>query len=221
MQAGERLLVIGGGMAAVHAWIGALQAGAVVTALHRRPLRRQPLNAPRCRFGTAGIAAYQSLAPAQRRAFHAARTSSFPWRWHWEWLLWRCRRAGSFVQVLGELAAVEVGDAQHEVPVRLQLLDQRSLRCDRLLCATGFEHNACAHDLIAQLVAMYELPMVDGMLCLTDDLQIPGLSRPGSTCTVVGALARWALPVADTFVGMKYAARRLVTTVSQSVASSS
>ena len=31
----------------------------------------------------------------------------------------------------------------------------------------------------------------------------------GRVPSVVGALARWALPVADTFAGIKYAARRL------------
>jgi hypothetical protein len=205
-QAGEHVVVIGGGMAAVHTWLAALDAGAQVTALHRRPLRHQRLNAPRCFFSTAAIERYRSLGPDERRAYlRELRRGSFPWRWAWRWRLGRAQRSGHFVARQGELAGIAVPDR-----LELRLANDARLSADRLICATGFQTDALAHPLVRQLVATYAVPTLDGMLLLDDQFSIARLSRPNSWCAVVGALARWALPVADTFIGMKYAARRIV-----------
>jgi hypothetical protein len=59
------------------------------------------------------------------------------------------------------------------------------------------------------MVDEYQVKAVDGLLQPNDDFTLPPLSRPNSICAAIGSLARWTLPVADTFFGMKYAARRL------------
>lgn len=206
-QCDEHVVIIGSGMTAVHLWVVALEAGARVTAIHRDPLLRQPLNVPRCRFSAVGFDAYRRLSPHERQAFHRARRGSYPRRWHWEWELWHARRRGAFASYQGELARIE---AQTGNGLGLQLADGRIIVADRLICATGVQANARGHTLIDHLVTTYQIPTVDGMLCAADDFTLPILSQPGSICGVVGSLARWVLPVAETFYGMKYAARSLV-----------
>lgn len=210
IQPDQQLVVIGQGMAAAHIWVAALRSGARVTAIHRRPLHRQTLNAPRCAFSLAGIAAYQQLNPSQRRLFHQQRPSSFPRRWRWEWLLHQARRAGRFTTVHGEVVRIAEQSASQPGKLSLQLSTGRAISADQLVCATGFERDACAHPLIRQMVEHYDLPVVDGMLGVADDFTLPRIGGPHHRCGVVGALAGWALPIANTFVGMKYVARRLV-----------
>jgi hypothetical protein len=82
-----------------------------------------------------------------------------------------------------------------------------TLVADRLVVATGFVGEVCAHPLIAQLVSDYDLPMVGEQLVVADDMTLPTLSRPDSVLGVCGGIARWAYPPADTFTGMKVAAR--------------
>lgn len=207
VQPGEHVVVVGSGMAAVHTWVAALDAGARVTALHRHPLRRQRLNAPRCAFTTAGIEAYRQLSPDQRVAYlRQTRQGSFPRRWRWEWQLYCARRQGRLVTRKVELAAVQLGTPPR---LELQITDSTNLSADQVICATGFQSDALAHPLIRQLVTDYQLPTRGGMLLPADDFTLAPLSQPGRSCMVIGGLARWALPIADTFVGMKYAARRI------------
>jgi glycine/D-amino acid oxidase-like deaminating enzyme len=94
---GERVVIVGGGIAATHLWLAALKAGAHVIALHREPLRHQALNAPRCFFSAAAIDAYRRLSEEERRAWlRHDRGSSYPWRMRWEWRLARAKRSGRF-----------------------------------------------------------------------------------------------------------------------------
>lgn len=210
-QAGERVAVVGSGMTAAHLWQQALAAGAQVLVIHRHPFRRQPLNMRRAFFSSAGIEAYQRLEVAQRRALLAARRASFPWRWPWERALWQARRRGAFVTYqteVRELAAVAV--PTKGALLQVQLANGTQLHVDRLVCATGFVGDTRAHPLIARIVADFHVPTVDGMLAITNDFTLPGLSQPGSICAVIGSQARWALPIAETFFSMKYVARRIV-----------
>lgn len=205
VRQGEHVVVIGSGMAAAHAWLRALERGARVTALHRRPLRRQRLNAPRCAFSASMLDNFRQLEPSARRAFlQQRRGGSYPWRARWEWRLWQARRGGRFETRQDELARIESVDEQ----VMLQLASGATLRADRLICATGFEPDVRGHALIDDLVTTYELPMYDGMLVPDERFALPEISRPGSICVVAGVLSRWAIPIADTFMGMKFAARR-------------
>ena len=212
LRPGARVAVIGGGMAAAHLWIAAIQQGCQVVALHRRPLHRQALNAPRCAFSAAGIDAYRRLDPYARCAFHAAPRGSFPWRLTWEPAYWWASRSDMFAGRQTEV--VRVVSSAGDTKLTLMLADGTVETVDQVICATGFRSSVRAHALIAQLADDYALPLIDDMLCIDDDFTLPALGGHGSVCGVIGVLARWALPIADTFAGMKYAARRLITALS-------
>jgi len=207
---GERVVIVGGGIAAAHLWLAALEAGAEVIALHRKPLRFQPLNAPRCAFNEAGIQAYRRLSPDQRLAqLRSPRGSSYPWRLRWEWQLRRAEQTGRFRKHQARLEQIKSG-RRRDSRLTLWFDDRTAVEADRLIFATGFNSDARGHPLIRQLVDEYSVKVVEGLLQLEDDFTLPPLSQRHSVCAVMGTLSRWALPVADTFVGMKYTARRLV-----------
>jgi hypothetical protein len=159
-------------------------------------------------FSSAGIEAYRRLDTAERLAWLREQGGSYPWRWHWAWQLRRAARAGRFVDQQGEI--VQICGAQDGLTaLTLELADGSTRTADRLVFATGFRPDACGHQLVRQLVEEYDVPRAGVLLHVADDYTLAPLSVPRSTLTVVGALARLALPVADTFFGMKYAARRL------------
>ena len=66
---GERVAVVGAGMAAATEWRNALAAGAEVISVRRREPLRRPLNLPRHLFTRRGLAAYHRLDPRQRISF--------------------------------------------------------------------------------------------------------------------------------------------------------
>lgn len=96
-----------------------------------------------------------------------------------------------------------------EDALSLHVDNGETIEVDKLVCATGFITSALSYPLIAQMVATHDLPTIGGHLAVSDDFTLTSLSQGNSICGVLGALARWALPVADTFAGIKYAARRL------------
>jgi cation diffusion facilitator CzcD-associated flavoprotein CzcO len=66
---GERVVVVGAGMAAATEWRNALAAGAEVISVRRREPLRRPLNLPRHLFTRRGLAAYHRLDPRRRVSF--------------------------------------------------------------------------------------------------------------------------------------------------------
>lgn len=207
-RAGETVAVVGAGLGAAHEWLNALAAGAQVYALWRQPPLHQPLNVPRCLFNAAGLDNYRRLPPGERLAIlRQIGLGSYPWRPGWEWQLWQARRQGRLREYTGELRTVHA----HEGRLALDWVGEngkaQTLIADRLVAATGFIGEACAHPLVARLVADYALPLVAGHLLVADDMTLPPLSRPDSVLAVSGMLARWAYPAADSFAGMKVAAR--------------
>lgn len=210
LQAGDRVAVIGSGMAAAHLWSLGLRRGAQVTALHRRPFRCQRLNAPRSEFSAVGIDDYRRLSSTERlETLRELGHGTFPWRLAWQNEWRRARRRGQFHSIQSELSAMEPVGQGSTNALALHLQTGETIEVDKLVCATGFVTAAHSYPLIAQLVALYDLPILDGHLVVSDDFTLAPLSQANGVCGIVGALARWALPVADTFAGMKYAARRL------------
>ena len=205
-QPGQLVLVLGGGMAAAHEWLAALRAGCRVVALSRQPGRHQPLNAPRCDFSAAGIDRYRRLNADERHA-HLDRVAagSYPWRAEWEREFTQARDSGMLRMVQAELLTVSRQDSG----LTLRLSNGDFLWADRITAATGFIPDAAAHPLIARLAAVDGVVLERGRLIIDDDFCVPPISRAGSRLCVSGNLARGALPVADTFAGMKYVARRL------------
>ena len=206
---GERVVIVGGGIAAAHMWLAAVDAGAEVIALHRKPLRFQPLNAPRCAFNEVGIQAYHRLTSDQRLAqLQSPLGSSYPKRGHWEQRLEAAKKAGRFRTHQAILTQIKSGRSKNS-RLTLWFDDRTAIETDRLIFVTGFRSDPRHHAVIDRLVEDYSVRMIGGFLQPEDDFTLPPISQHNSICAVMGTLSRYALPVADTFVGMKYTARRL------------
>lgn len=206
---GERVVIVGGGIGAAHMWLTALEAGAEVIALHRKPLRFQPLNAPRCSFNEVGIQAYHQLSTDERLLkLRSPLGSSYPKRLHWEKQLDAAKKARRFRSHLANLSRIETEESL-ENRLRLWFDDRTAVEADRLIFATGFKSDPCEHTVIRQLVDDGAIRMTGGFLHPEDDFTLPPISQPNSLLAVMGTLSRFALPVADTFAGMKFTARRL------------
>jgi len=205
-HAGEVVLVIGRGMAAAHEWLAALRAGCRVVALSRLPVHHQPLNAPRCDFSASGLDRYRRLNPEDRHAYlDRIAAGSYPWRPEWERELARARSLGMLRMVQAEILSVGLQDER----LTMRLANGDLLRADRITAATGFIPDAGAHRVISRLAELDGVALEQGRLIIGDDFCVPPVSLHRSRLSVIGNLARWALPVADTFAGMKYVARRL------------
>jgi hypothetical protein len=209
-RAGETVIVLGAGMAAAHQWLAALEAGARVVAVSREPLRHQALNAPRCDFTAVGLEPYRTLDTSARHAYlDRLSRGTYPWRADWEWRLSRARWQGQWRATQADVLALEAYD--DELIVRLSTGE--AIVANRIVAATGFVSDVRAHPLIAQLADDYALPIERGRLLVNDDFTVSQLGAPDARVAVIGNLARWALPVGDTLMGMKYVARRLVHTL--------
>src|SRR4029077_3158981 len=117
----------------------------------------------------------------------------------------RAERAGRWRQV--EAAVLDAGACAEGLSLGLSRGER--LLVQQVVSATGFVSDPLAHPLVARLAHDYGARTERGRLMLNDDFTIPLAGHRGARVGVVGNLARWALPTADTFVGMKYAARRL------------
>ena len=214
-RAGDSVLVIGAGMAATHEWLAALRAGCRVVALTRHPFKHQPLNAPRCDFSATGLDRYRRLNAEERHAYlDRVASGSYPLRRDWERELARGEHVGSWQSVEAELVAVE----PHGEELVARLSNGRAVIVNRIVSATGFIPDVKAHPLIACLVSDYGATVERGRLLINDDFTVRGVGGDAAKVGVIGNLARWSLPIADTFVGMKYVARRLGRTFGYSIA---
>jgi hypothetical protein len=209
-RAGERVIILGGGMAAAHEWLAALRTGCHVTAISRRPPRRQPLNAPRCDFTAVGVSRYRRLDSAGRHAYLDKLSSgSFPWRPGWERELQEAQHQGRWRWLEAGVVAAQAG----EDGLNVSLSTGERLSAQRMVCATGFISDVGSHPLLAHLMRDYQAPVERGRLIINDDFTLPLSGHTAARLAVIGTLARWALPTADTFAGMKYVARRLIRTL--------
>lgn len=205
-RAGDSVLVIGAGMAATHEWLAALRAGCRVVALTRHPFKHQPLNAPRCDFSATGLDRYRRMNAEERHAYlDRVASGSYPLRRDWERELARGEHVGSWQSAEAELVAVE----PHGEELVARLSNGRAVIVNRIVSATGFIPDAKAHPLIACLVSDYGATVERGRLIINDDFTVREVGGDAAKVAVIGNLARWSLPIADTFVGMKYVARRL------------
>ena len=81
---------------------------------------------------------------------------------------------------------------------------------EQVICATGFRHGYDHDPVLHRLVEEHGLETHGRWLVLTPDSTVAALSDGTRTLAVAGAHGQWAYPAADTLVGMKYAARRLL-----------
>jgi cation diffusion facilitator CzcD-associated flavoprotein CzcO len=203
---GDSVAVLGGGMAAAHEWLAALRAGCRVLAVCRGPARVQPLNAPRCDFTATGIRRYRRLEPVERHAYlDELGIGSYPYRSDWGRAFAKAEREGRWKRI--EAAVLNASACADGIHLNLTCGERLDVR--QVVCATGFVGDPLAHAVIARLAADYGARVERGRLQINDDFTLPLSGHRGAKVGVVGNLARWALPTADTFAGMKYAARRL------------
>ena len=180
----SRVAVVGAGMAAATEWLNALAADAEVVSVRRREPARRPLNVPRPYFTKRGLAAFRA-APRAERA-HVLRVlgePSYPPGREWDAPLERAAQEGRF-RVEPELDGA-----------------------GQVICATGFKRGYEHDPLLTRLVAEHALETEGQWIVLADDSTVPALTDGSRTLALAGAPAQWAVPAADTLVGMKVAAR--------------
>ncbi|MDQ3066291.1 MAG: NAD(P)/FAD-dependent oxidoreductase [Actinomycetota bacterium] len=181
----SKIAIVGAGMAAATEWLNALDAGAEVVSVRRREPARRPLNVPRPLFTKRGLAAFHASPPFERAALlRGFAEPSYPPGRDWDAPLERAAREARF-RVEPELN----GAAQ-------------------VICATGFRRGFEHDPLLARLVAEHGLQTEDRWIVLSDDSTVPALTDRTRTLALAGVPGQWALPAADTLVGMKIAARR-------------
>ena len=184
---GDRVAVVGAGMAAATEWLNALAAGSSVVSVRRREPERRPLNLPRELFTRRGLAGFHATGPSERAALLARWLApSYPPGRAWDEPVERAASAGRF------RVEAEVNGA------------------DQIICATGFLRGFRHHAPLARLVDEQGLETVGPWLVLAPDSTVPALSDDTRTLALAGAPGQWAYPAADTLVGAKYAARRFL-----------
>lgn len=207
----QKVLVVGSGMGAVGEWVNVLRHGGRVVALHRSPhLVEQPLSAPRCAFGGPWLDRYHTLDADERVAILAdlARGNA-PRPPEWRRVLRTGEREGRLQMQVGELSGlVPQRDGGVIAEVRCGDGGGLSLSADMVIAATGFAYGWQEHAVLRALAAEYGVETRGRHLVLADDCTIPGISSADAAISLSGPLARWAFPPADSFAGMKYAARR-------------
>jgi len=203
------VMVIGSGMAAMTEWLNVLEAGGTVIAVRRgREIVEQPLSAPRHIFGGPWLDRYHALSAEDRMdVLRQNARGSFPGR-HWLGPLPAAERDGRLRKIVGTVVDVE----RHGDGVKVTLVgsdgSREKLQVGAVIAATGFRPGWQEQEVLVNLVRDYSLETRGPYLALEDDCTIPGLSQPGSILSVAGVSAAWAYPGADSFSGLKYAARR-------------
>jgi cation diffusion facilitator CzcD-associated flavoprotein CzcO len=184
---GDRVAVVGAGMAAATEWLNALAAGAEVVSVRRHEPARQALNVPRPLFSKAGLAAFHTTGNVERAGLLARLgEASYPPGPDWDEPLEQARREGRF-----RITASVDGEVQ-------------------VICATGFRRGFEHDPLLRALVEEHGLESAERWIVLAPDGTIPSLTDDARTIALSGVQAQWAYPAADTLVGMKYVARRFL-----------
>ncbi|MGI8824170.1 MAG: hypothetical protein ACR2JC_00725 [Chloroflexota bacterium] len=210
---GQRhVLVIGSGMAAAGEWINVFRAGGSVVSIRRSPhIAEQALSAPRCAFGGPWLDRYHRLEVPERRAELAKLgRGSFPPDPKWKKPIHQARAEGQLHLRVGTVVRLERTPQNRVAALVRDGVTSRedTLVADMVVAATGFLSAWHDYDILDRLVKEYHLDTYASYLALGDDCAVPGISRLDSVLMVSGPASRWAYPAADSFAGMKYAARR-------------
>ncbi|MGH3589165.1 MAG: FAD-dependent oxidoreductase, partial [Pseudonocardia sp.] len=200
--AGQRVMVIGGGLTAGQIALAALTRGATVTLVSRSRLRRQV-------FDVQG----GWLTPTELRGFYAEPAA------HRRVELIEAARRSSMTPVvacaLGEGMSTGTLDVQEGCEVRSATwdgncwrvhLDQQTKEIERIWLATGTTPRLDTGSLLAQLVAVQPTEVAGGLPVLDSACR-----WPGTEVHLMGGLAALQLgPAARNLVGARMAAERIV-----------
>ncbi len=204
-------LVIGDGLTAATEWANILEAGGAVAAVSLPGFNlQQPLQVPRRYFSRRGLSPYRRKPNADRLAeLTAATQGTIPSHPVWKKLFAQAQQQKRLGLVKGFVKNIEPQE-NGRLACEVEFTDQRithTITVDQVISAAGFLPPS-THPLLAHLVEQYDLPTLNGILQLDDDCCVEKLSPPNSTLAVIGAAAAWAVPCADSLVGMKITARQ-------------
>lgn len=209
---GETVLVLGDGLTSATEWISILEAGASVIAISEAGFTfGQRLNTPRRYFTKRGYASFQSKDGEDRmQELKAATKGTIPFYPGWRKIIKEAQQTGRLQLIQGSVLSVQPLHQGGRLAATVQLSDKSvyMVESDRTVCATGFLP-ASMHPLWQQVIADYTVPMAGDFIRVADDFSIPSLCTPTSSLTAVGSAAAWAIPCADSLVGMRMAARTI------------
>lgn len=198
----QRIAIIGGGLTAAHLARGAVQDGAHVTLLTRRPIVQRRMDVDPKWLGPTKMSPFMDCDPATRRLLvdDARGGGSMP-AWAAKMLARLGGRGGLDVQEgVTVQGAVAISDQ-----VALQT-DRRAVVVDEVWLATGAPVDVCADPLLRDLTERRPIPIHDGMPELDASLR-----WAGSPIHLVGAPAALQVgPVAGNLFGHRVAAEQVV-----------
>ena len=207
--AGEHVVVVGGGLTAAHLAMGALESGALVTLVHRRPLRRSMFDTDPGWLGPKHLDTFHRLDdPAARlvACLQARDGGSIP-----PWMHDRLRRHERAGRLAVRTPSRVVGAHPCIDGVALTLDDPECgpdavIEAGRVWLATGTAPDVGAHRLTRALLADHPTPVHGGFPVLDEHLRWPGtnvhlLGRP--TMLALG-------PAAGNLWGARVGAQRVV-----------
>ncbi len=188
---GEHVLIVGGGLTAVHLAIGASRRGVAVTLVSRRPLVQRHFDTAPGWLGPKELDRFTAEPdPAVRRRLidQARGGGTVPPRW---------------LEALAATANIEITVGNPETITR-----QR--RPDRLWAATGWDYDATSDVLVAGLRTRNPTPIHEGLPDLDRDL-----SWPGTNVHCLGAYAALRLgPTARNLAGAMVGAATITAAIS-------
>ena len=183
----SRVAIVGAGMAAATEWLNALEAGAEVVSIRRRPPLRRSLSAPRPLFSKRGLSSFHRTTPTARASIlRDVSAPSYPPGSAWDDPLDRAMAASQF---------------------RVSDTSQTQTWAEQVICATGFRRGWQRDTLLSDLVEAHALETHEGWIVLAPDSTVPALTDGRRTLSLAGVAGQWAFPAADTIAGAKYAAR--------------
>ncbi|MEL7035203.1 MAG: FAD/NAD(P)-binding protein [Cyanobacteria bacterium J06592_8] len=200
--AGERVLLVGGGLTSAHLALGMIRRGATVTLMVRRQLREKLFDTEPGWLGPKYLKPFEAESCWKLRSqiIQQARDggSITPS------LMIQLRRAIRQGQlILWENCQVKAAIWENNWRVNC---DRAEVKFDRIVLATGTKFDATQHPLLQNILPVYPTEIIDGLPVLDRHLRLPGCEL-----FMMGGLAALQLgPVARNLAGARMASGRIV-----------
>ncbi|MDL5050498.1 FAD/NAD(P)-binding protein [Oscillatoria amoena NRMC-F 0135] len=202
--AGEKILIVGGGLTSGHLAVGAIRKGANVTLMLRRSLQEKLFDADPGWLGPKYLKSFEAelsweerILTIQQARNGGSMTPAIATQ------LRRLTHAGSLT--LAEVCQVQDAAWQGQ-GWQVQCDNGQMLGCDRLWLATGSSFNANTLPLLAEIQRTYPTDIIQGLPILDENLRWPGCEL-----FITGGLAALQLgPVARNLAGARMASSRIV-----------
>ncbi len=207
--AGERVVVVGGGLTAAHLVCGAIARGATVTQILRRPQTVRDFDVEPGWLGPRELNRFGVERDPRRRLalVLAARAGGSvpPWM---SIALDAHREAGALRRIVHGADGVQGANVALDGTIRIELAGTQVI-ADRLWLATGTRPTIDADRALCSVARSVAAEVVDGYPVLDPDLRVPGTSAH-----VVGRLAAPTIgPAAGNLWGARVAARRITRSI--------